>query len=106
VAWQVVGAVRSKITGEPYVEVKRINNYLHPNAPLIGAITATLVANIPHATGVVVFLSAYDIWKGHYTAHFNQKTGVRTEAFKWVDKYRSEGKAWLSDKVYGSGPRY
>lgn len=55
----MVGTVRTKTTGESYVEKKRLNQLLGSNTALVGAATAVLVANVPYATGVIVALGTY-----------------------------------------------
>ena len=105
----MVRRVRAKIAGRELLEedqAKRINHILAPHRAAVGALTAAVVANMPHAAGVVLGLSLYDLMKSRQGLQLLEKHSLRNELFAQLEKVKGEVKNWAIDKVYGSGPRY
>lgn len=102
-------AVRAKIAGATEgqeTKVERLSTLLAPHRNAIGLGAALAVANIPHAAGIMLGLTALDLWAVRHALQSREEKTLRNEAAKQIEQVKESVKGWAIEKVYGSGPRY
>lgn len=106
---QTVRAVRAKVAGapeEPETKAARLSALLAPHRSAIGLGAALVVANVPHAAGIMLGLTALDLWAVRHAMQPREEKTLRSEAAKQIEQVKESLKGWAIEKVYGSGPRY
>lgn len=79
---------------------------LGANRAVIGPLVAGVVANLPHASGVILGMAALDLIRSRHGLRLHDRNTIRTEAARYIERLKADTKSWASEKVYGSGPRY